>query len=164
MEIERKYLLLRLPSGLSEFPFYEIEQAYLCTDPVVRVRRQNDRFILTCKGQGMLMREECNLPMTPEAYAKLLSKAEGTVISKRRYLIPLTDGLTAELDVFTGEWHGLVMAEVEFPDKTAADAFCPPDWFGREVTFDPHFHNSWMSSHRREEMDPGALSAPGCDE
>ena len=38
MEIERKYLIKKLPEDLAQYPHMEMEQAYLCTEPVVRVR------------------------------------------------------------------------------------------------------------------------------
>ena len=47
MEIERKFLVPALPENLSSYPCHLIEQAYLCTSPVVRIRRQDDDFILT---------------------------------------------------------------------------------------------------------------------
>ena len=147
MEIERKYLIKSLPEDLDTRPFRIIEQAYLCTDPVIRIRRQDDEFILTCKGSGMMSREECNLPMSGQAYAHLLTKAEGNIISKKRYLIPADGGLTIELDIFSGRWEGLIMAEVEFASEEEANSFVPPAWFDREVTYDPHYHNSWLSSH-----------------
>ena len=50
MEIERKFLVPALPENLSSYPCHLIEQAYLCTSPVVRIRRQDDDFILTYKG------------------------------------------------------------------------------------------------------------------
>ena len=148
MEIERKYLLRQLPDNISSYPSHLIEQAYICIDPVIRIRRQDSAFILTCKGEGMLSREEINLPMSEQAYMSLMKKAEGTVITKKRYLIPLDDqALTAELDIFYGKYEGLQMAEVEFASEEQADSFLPPAWFGEEVTFDPRYHNSYMSSH-----------------
>ena len=93
----------------------------------------------------MMIREEYNLPLTEEAYAHLKAKADGNVISKRRYLIPLGGSLTAELDVFSGRFAGLMLAEVEFASEEEANRFCPPDWFGREVTYSPEYHNSSMS-------------------
>ena len=39
MEIERKFLVKQIPEGCTSFPCRQIEQAYLNTDPVVRVRR-----------------------------------------------------------------------------------------------------------------------------
>lgn len=146
MEIERKFLIRHLPENLSSFPCHLIEQAYLCTSPVVRVRRQDDTFILTYKGSGMMAREEYNLPLTQESYEHLLAKADGNVITKKRYVIPLEqENLAAELDIFEGKFSGLVIAEVEFPDEDATKRFILPDWFGEEVTFSKKYHNSWLS-------------------
>lgn len=152
VEIERKYLVNELPANLNSYPCLEITQAYLCTNPVIRIRQENSTFYLTCKGQGMLAREECNLSMSGDAYRKLLEKAEGTIIRKQRYVIPLENDLHAELDVFHGTWEGLVVAEVEFPDLHTANSFLPPSWLGMEVTFDARYHNSWMSSHTPEDF------------
>ena len=148
MEIERKFLVKQLPENLDTYDSVLIEQAYLCTDPVIRIRKEDQSFYLTCKGSGMLAREESNLPMQEETYRHLLTKAEGTVLTKRRYRIPLSEDLTVELDLFQGEWDGLVIAEVEFPDLETARRFTPPSWFREEVTYDHRYHNSWMSSHK----------------
>ncbi|MCC8052061.1 MAG: CYTH domain-containing protein [Clostridiales bacterium] len=145
MEIERKFLISTLPENLDSYPFHRIEQAYLCTAPVIRVRRQDDDYILTYKGSGMMMREEYNLPLTREAYEHLLPKADGNILTKKRYFIPLSDGLNIELDLFEGNFAGLWMAEVEFPDEETANHFTAPGWFGKEVTYDPTYHNSNMS-------------------
>ena len=147
MEIERKFLPLRLPENLDSFPHRPIEQGYLCTEPVVRVRRSGDRFTLTYKGVGMMARPEENLPLTEEGYRHLIKKADGNLISKVRYCIPYGK-YTIELDVFAPPFAPLVRAEVEFPTVEEANAFILPDWFGEEVTFDPAYHNSNMS--RRE--------------
>lgn len=54
MEIERKFLIKKglLPAELESYPFHEIEQGYLCTNPVVRIRRQDDEYYLTYKSKG----------------------------------------------------------------------------------------------------------------
>ena len=144
MEIERKYLIEKeqLPKNLSDYPFHRIEQGYLCTSPVVRIRRQDDEYFLTYKSKGLMAREEYNLPLTQEAYEHLKSKADGLVISKTRYLIPEKNGLTIELDVFHKDYEGLLLAEVEFPSIEEANAFTPPDWFDQDVTKNPAYHNS----------------------
>jgi CYTH domain-containing protein len=159
MEIERKYTLKTLPENLEQYPFHRIEQAYLNVNPVVRIRREDDRYYLTYKGGGMMAREESNLPLNEQAYYHLLSKADGNIISKKRYLIPLSSPgfregfpvppedytLTIELDVFDPPFAPLIMAEVEFGSTEAADAFLPPDWFDEEVTYDKRYHNSYMA-------------------
>ena len=145
MEIERKFLPKELPDDLTQFAFHKIEQGYLCTSPVVRIRRSDDDYYLTYKSSGMLAREEYNLPLTAEAYAHLKPKADGRIIEKTRYLIPLDDKLTVELDVFAGDLAPLILAEVEFSSEDEANAFVPPEWLGEDVTFDRRYHNSTMS-------------------
>ena len=147
MEIERKFLISHLPDDLDDYPYHLIEQAYLCTSPVVRIRRQDNDYILTYKGSGMMSREEYNLPLTPEAYQHLLAKADGTILTKKRYLIPLNEKLTAELDVFEQELSGLLLVEVEFDTVEDANSFVPPAWFGEDVTNSGKYHNSYMSAH-----------------
>lgn len=155
MEIERKYkieCLNDLPENYRAFPCHAIEQAYLCTDPVVRVRREDDSYYLTYKGKGLLAREEYNLPLTKESYEHLLKKADGLVLTKVRWLLPLegrTD-LTIELDIFSGCYKGLILGEVEFPTIEDADSFTPPDWFGEDVTFSGLYQNSRLSNPHKQ--------------
>lgn len=152
MEIERKYLITKenLPENLADFNYHIIEQAYLCTEPVVRVRKEDDSFYMTYKGKGKMVREEYNLPLTSDAYVHLRAKADGNIITKKRYLIPYDNNslgkpLLIELDIFEGKFEGLYLAEIEFASKEDADNFLPPDWFGEDVTFDGRYHNSSMS-------------------
>ena len=144
-EIERKYLIKQVPENLASYPFHEIEQGYLCTEPVVRIRRQDEEYYLTYKSKGLMIREEYNLPLTKDAYFHLREKIDGRLISKRRYLIPL-DPYTIELDVFRSPKDDLILAEVEFPSEEEALTFTPPDWFGEDVTNSSLYHNSRLST------------------
>jgi CYTH domain-containing protein len=146
MEIERKFTIKKLPENLDSYPFHLIEQAYLNTNPVVRVRRQDEEYYMTYKGKGLMAREEYNLPLNKEAYYHLREKADGNIISKKRYVIPIeqTD-LCVELDVFDEPFAPLIIAEVEFPDEKTAEAFQMLDWFSQDVTNDPAYHNSNLS-------------------
>lgn len=145
MEIERKYLIDHIPFDITAYPCLLIEQGYLNTNPVVRVRRQNDDYYLTYKSKGLMAREEYNLPLTQEAYQHLVAKSDGRIITKKRYLIPLDEKHTIELDCFEGTYAGLVLAEVEFESVEEAESFTPPAWFGEDVTFSTKYHNSTMS-------------------
>ncbi|MBQ9521711.1 MAG: CYTH domain-containing protein [Oscillospiraceae bacterium] len=144
MEIERKFLISRLPDALEQYPCVRMEQAYISTDPVIRVRRAGERYILTCKGRGLLSRDELELDLTPDAYTRLLSKADGASVVKDRYRVPL-GAYTVELDIFREALAPLMLAEVEFPTEAAAQAFAAPDWFGQEVTYDPAYTNAALS-------------------
>ena len=148
MEIERKFLVSSVPENLLSYPCRIIEPGYLCTDPVVRVRKDNDSFYLTYKGKGMMAREEYNLPLTEEAYSHLIGKADGNIITKHRYEIPDGNGYTIELDIFDGVFSGTVLAEVEFASVEDADNYILPDWFSEDVTNNKDYHNSNMSKKR----------------
>ena len=102
----------------------------------------------------MLAREEHELPLTEEAYLHLLAKADGRIITKTRYNIPLTwEGkeYLIELDHFERPHRGLYLAEIEFASVEEALSFTAPDWFGEDVTGDPTYHNSVMSQLPPEE-------------
>jgi len=157
MEIERKFTIKEIPSDLEKYESRKLTQAYLCENPVVRIRKEDDEYYLTYKGRGMMVREEYNLPLTKEAFEHMLPKADGRVISKTRYIIPL-DGpkfdeslgeipkirLAVELDVFDEPFAPLVMAEIEFPSEEMANAYIPETWFDKDVTGDKRYHNSNM--------------------
>lgn len=158
MEIEKKFRVKRLPDNLTDYPKKEIEQGYLCTRPVVRIRKSDDRYILTYKS-GILPEEEGNVrvsqemeaALTEEGYLHLREKADYFLISKTRYIIPLPDGHIGELDIFHGRLDGLYFIEVEFADEEDALHFVPPDWFGENVSRDKRFSNSFLS--RCENLD-----------
>lgn len=144
MEIERKFTVKELPENLNDYPCLHIEQGYLNTEPVIRIRKQNDDYIMTYKGKGMLAREEYNLPLSKEAYEHLKPKCDGNIISKTRYQIPYGD-LTIELDIFDAPFAPLIIAEIEFDSLETANTFLVPEWFLEDVTYDPKYYNSNMS-------------------
>ena len=152
MEIERKFLINTLPDGLSKYPSDTIRQAYISTDPVIRVRQKSNDYNLTIKSQGLLAREETELPLSEESFSHLLKKADGIPIEKVRYRIPDSHGYLIELDIFRGAYEGFIMAEVEFPSVEEALAYTPPAWFGKDVTDNPEFHNSRLSQRSKEEI------------
>lgn len=163
MEIERKYLPHNLPFKLEDYDNVVLEQAYISTSPVIRVRQksltkaghntpESNKYILTVKSTGMMERQEFELELDEASYKQLLKKAEGNIITKKRYFIPLEDSLKLELDVFEGIFDGLVMGEIEFPSRESAEKYTPPAYLAEEVTYDKRFHNSNMSTMSKEEI------------
>lgn len=155
MEIERKFTIKQLPENLAQYEKKEIEQAYLCSKPTIRIRKSNDNYILTYKSrlgldlpESITARtcEEVELPLTKKAYEHLKQKADGNVIAKTRYLIPIDADHKIELDVFHGYLEGLVFAEVEFASEEESAAYQMPDWFLEDVTFDKRYRNSFLST------------------
>lgn len=155
MEIERKFLVKKLPGNLDSYPSHKITQGYICTSPVIRVRKWDSDYFFTYKSGGLMAHSEIEAPISAEAFNHLLAKSDGTVISKTRYVIPESDKdeLVIELDVFEGDFAGFVMAEVEFPSEELAASYTPPEWFGGEVTYDPLCHNANMVSLTGDERE-----------
>ncbi|MDD6328728.1 MAG: CYTH domain-containing protein [Lachnospiraceae bacterium] len=161
MEIERKFIPSNIPAEVFDSPCVLLEQAYIQTSPVIRVRKKatieknlpaNPNYILTVKSSGMMARQEFELPLLQKEYEELLQKASGNIITKRRYLHKLPDGYLLELDVFEGIFKGLIIAEIEFPDEETAKKYTPPTYLVEEVTFDHRFHNSNLSKMSVEEI------------
>lgn len=159
MEIERKYLVRDLPEDLDQYEHYEIEQAYLCTSPTLRIRRMGDAYILTVKehvvaNSSAIHNREEEFSLSAESYSRLMAKCDSGKVSKTRYRIDLRRntgdgahvGLVAELDIFHGRHRGLMLVEVEFPNTDAANRFTPPSWFGPDVSRDPRYRNSYLAS------------------
>ena len=147
-EIERKFLVRKLPDDLTAHPSSEIAQGYLVsTDDglQVRLRKKGARYSLTYKKGLGHVREEREVALTAEQFATLWPATEGKRLSKTRYDIPLGDRVV-EIDIYGGKHDGLVVAEVEFDDEASAIDFQPPDWLGDDVTGDPRYSNQLLAS------------------
>lgn len=142
-EIERKYLLKRLPEDLNRWRRYVIVQGYLATEPdgrQVRLRKKGKTASLTFKvGRGR-SREEREIKLSPKQFAALWPATAGRRLYKLRYEIPWRN-LLIEIDIYRRRHSGLVVAEVEFPYRATCAKFKPPSWFGREVTGEKRYSN-----------------------
>ena len=146
MEIERKFLVDSLPS-LEDCHSEKIIQAYISTDPVIRIRQMGIQYFLTVKSHGHIMREEFEIPITKEQFHSLWEKIEVSPIEKMRYFIPLDQNLTSELDLYEGHLEGLSTVEVEFSSLDAADDFTPPSWFGNDISLDNRYKNNNLAHY-----------------
>ncbi len=145
LEIERKYLLTRLPSEAQDAPWLDIEQGWL---PGREVRERlraargpvDERFYRTVKlGEG-LTRQEFEETIPAELFARLWPLTVGCRVRKRRYQVREDDRVW-EIDVFQD--RELVLAEVELPSPDTVvvlPGWLEP-WVAREVTGDPAFSN-----------------------
>ena len=146
-EIERKFLVkgdLWRSLGTGE----SYKQGYIPTQDqtAVRIRIVGDRAYLTIKGknQGMVRAEfEYPIPLS-DAEMMLATLCRPPFIEKIRYRIPQGD-LIWEVDEFSGENQGLILAEVELQSEHQAIAI--PTWIGQEVTADPRYYNSNLVNH-----------------
>ena len=142
-EIERKFLLRQLPDQLKRSRHYVIEQGYLATEPAgrqVRLRKKGKTVSLTFKVGRGAHREEREIKLSPKQFATLWPATAGRRLYKLRYEIPWRN-LLIEIDIYRRRHSGLVVAEVEFPDRVTCRKFKPPSWFGREVTGEKRYSN-----------------------
>jgi len=142
-EIERKFLVKRLPDGLPSFPHDEIMQGYLAIEEggvQVRLRQKGSIRSLTYKRGNGRTREEREIRLSAEQFDALWPATAGRRLTKIRYEVPWREH-TIEIDIYRGRHDGLVVAEVEFLDETSCDAFQPPDWMGEDVSGKSRYSN-----------------------
>jgi CYTH domain-containing protein len=147
-EIERKFLVRRLPDGLTSYPSNEISQGYLVSRASglqVRLRKSGPHYCLTFKRGRGRVREEREIELSAAQFDKLWPATEGKRLVKTRYEIPLGQRVV-EIDVYHERHEGLVVAEVEFDTEESAKNFRPPDWLGDDVTGDPRYSNQLLAS------------------
>jgi CYTH domain-containing protein/SAM-dependent methyltransferase len=143
-EIERKFLVKDLSAALGATDGGTVmRQGYLSVEPArtVRVRRAGGRGFVTFKGLSRgASRPEYEYEVPPnEADAMLDELALRPLVEKVRHRID-HGSLTWEVDVFSGDNDGLVVAEVELPSEDFPVAL--PPWVGEEVTDDPRYLNA----------------------
>ena len=150
MEIERKFLVKEVPD-LTNSAYKEIKQLYLSYDPEVRIRKRDNKYFITRKNNGTLIREEVEDEISETAFEVLSGLAQGRTIDKTRYLYPC-NGAILELDVYRDELEGLITVEVEFDDIEDVTDFSIPSWFGEEVTSDSRYKNQNLSRLNLSEL------------
>ena len=144
-EIELKFLVeeKRLPHNLKQFRSFVIDQGYLATESAgrqVRLRKAGSTRSLTFKVGRSSHREEREIKLSPKQFAALWPGTAGRRLRKVRYEIPW-EGLLIEVDIYRGRHAGLIVAEVEFPDRASCRRFIAPGWFGDEVTGEKEYSN-----------------------
>lgn len=149
LEIERKFLVLNDDYKRHSHKQYRIVQAYLSSNRkrTVRVRIKGDKAFLTIKGCSTgsgLSRLEWEKEIGVNDANDLLAICEPGAIDKVRYEVLYHDHLF-EIDEFSGDNEGLVVAEIEL--KSENEAFDKPSWLGREVTGDARYYNSMLTSN-----------------
>jgi adenylate cyclase len=149
-EIERKFLVVGDDWRAEVAHSVVIRQAYLSftSAMAIRIRIVDDaKAFLTIKNaEPGIARSEFEYPIPLADGHGLIELRTGQVIEKRRHLVRI-GGMQWELDVFEGPHAGLVIAEIELPDKDAT--FERPPWLGKEVTGDARYYNvSLAGAHR----------------
>ena len=136
-EIERKYLLARMPKLPEDAVRTEIAQGYLpgarLQERVRRVRRKGEpaRYYRTVKLGSGISRVEVEEECDEATFRRLWPLTKGRRVQKRRYRVP--DGeLTWEIDRFRD--RKLVLAEIELPSEDHEAPF--PGWLCDHVVRD----------------------------
>lgn len=146
LEIERKFLVKGDYKSFSH-QHVEIAQGYLSSVPErsVRVRIKGDQGFLTVKGigsDGGVSRFEWEKEISLTDARDLLQLCEAGKIEKIRYLVEVENHIF-EVDEFSGDNAGLVVAEVEL--SAVDEQFEKPNWLGEEVTGVEKYYNSALS-------------------
>jgi adenylate cyclase len=145
-EVERRFLVRGNEWRQIEAGRTVIRQAYLALRKraSVRVRISNHNMAtLTVKSRPAKVRRlelEYTIPIGEAEALMVLRK--GSVIEKVRRHVPHGD-LTWDVDVFSGENQGLVIAEIELRHENQRIDL--PPWIGQEVTGQPQYSNGSLA-------------------
>ena len=147
IEIERKFLIATDGWKEAQPPPHRILQGYFDSAPplTLRARCIDDQGYLTLKApavEGARPEFEYPIPAT-DAQEMIQLFAADRLIEKHRYHVPSVEGLTWEVDIFTGALAGLEIAEIELP--TVDTPFVLPAWVGAEVTDDLRYSNQALA-------------------
>jgi adenylate cyclase len=141
-EIERKFLV-RSNDFQKNAQMTTIHQGFLCTESngVVRIRIEETKATITIKGKAIGLERtefEYEIPLH-DAVFLLENNCIKPTIKKNRYSV-FYEGFTWEIDEYMEENEGLIVAEIELPEKHTL--FKKPSWIGDEVTDDPRYYNA----------------------
>lgn len=159
MEIERKWVLSKLPDLLPIAGTAKVYQGYISREPEVRLRRntatagvcRRENTLTIKKGSG-LSREEYEIRLDKEQFEALLPAVTGhDELTKEPFTIyQLNHNLLLEVSVIRRGDVQLVIGEVEFPDEATANAFHPTQfkqYIIKEVTGDKRWGMGSLSKN-----------------
>ncbi len=153
LEIERKFLVRdnawrpQATSAMVMAQGYINDQAAMDSGAQrvsVRVRLEGDEARLNLKSRETgPVRQEFEYPIPVEDARALLERCVGGLIDKRRHLVEHA-GHVWEIDEFSGDNAGLIVAEIEL--DSADEPFERPAWLGLEVTDSARYYNLALAS------------------
>lgn len=154
IEIERKFLLLNEGWRDAVVGQADYRQGYLESNErvSVRVRIEDDKANLNIKSGTLgIERLEYEYPLPLADAEEMLDRlADGPLVEKTRYFVE-HQGHTWEIDVFSGDNQGLVVAEIEL--SAVDEDFARPDWLGAEVSHDQRYYNVMLGRHPFKDWD-----------
>lgn len=146
MEIERKWILNRVPTEFKQIVHTQTEQLYLSTSPEVRLRHNPASpypFRLTIKGEGTLTREEIQEEVSEDFFNEV-KKFVGKPSIKKDYYIFNCGGYPLEVSIVDD--GAFIYAEIEFETEEQARNYQLPIDDAVEVTDNPEYKmkNYWL--------------------
>jgi adenylate cyclase len=142
IEIERKFLVSNSDWKLNISKEIIIQQGYLSANPerTVRVRIAKEKGFLTIKGKTInTTRAEYEYEIPLSEAKELMTLCEKPILEKTRYEV-LENGNCWEIDVFSGDIKGLIVAEIELESET--QEFISPKWIGTEVSQETKYYKA----------------------
>ncbi len=146
MEIERKFYITNREKVNELIHEYNqskktIIQDYIYSDIFTAIRKRKIvnqdtiKYVYTIKtGRKGYSVNEIENEITEEQYNSINKDLNRRTIEKDRYCIPYENNLVIELDVFHGDYEGVVFAEIEFETEEQAVNAKLPNWFGTDIS------------------------------
>jgi len=152
-EIERKFLLKNDNWRSQADAGRQLRQGYFAgpedaskRQASIRVRTDGEKGFLNIKSYELgVSRQEFEYPIPLQDAEQMLNElCETPQIEKQRYHVSVGEHVW-EIDVFTGDNDGLVVAEIELTHET--ETFERPEWVGEEVSADTRYYNVCLVNH-----------------
>jgi adenylate cyclase len=139
IELELTYLARELPieiSGVEPKAMLDIYLPEQSLRPYIRLRKKGENYEITKKkpidDSDYSAQTEQTIPLEADEFAAL-SVTSNRKIQKNRYAVDIA-GYPAEVDVFTGDFAGLVLIDFEFKTLAEKEQFQPPSCCLADVT------------------------------
>jgi adenylate cyclase len=146
VEIERKFFVRNEAWRGLVTAEAKIRQAYLASDERsstrVRIKNGSDATVTIKSKRAEMRRLEIEYPISVLDAETLLSLRHSGLIEKTRFIVPWREHRW-EVDVFSGDNDGLVIAEIELRHED--EAFDRPPWLGIEITGQSQYYNGSLA-------------------
>jgi adenylate cyclase len=146
VEIERKFLVRNEVWRSLVTAEATIRQAYLASGERsttrVRIKNGSNATVTIKSKRAELRRLEIEYPISVLDAEALLSLRHSGLIEKTRFIVPWREHRW-EVDVFSGDNDGLVIAEIELRHED--ETFDRPPWLGIEITGQSQYYNGSLA-------------------
>jgi len=156
VELERTFLLKKIPEKLKDCKFIEIFDIYIpqsVPHPILRIRKRGDVFEMTKKSpieNDSSEQEEYTISLSEKEFSEL-SVLEGKRLRKIRHFYPVNNK-TAEIDFYLDDLEGLVTVDFEFDSSEEKSSFTIPDFCLAEVTQEEFVAAGYLAGKKYEDI------------